>query len=64
MLEVIKVRAGGCVSDIMVCSTGAPQGTVLAPFLFTLYILYLPTDLPVYLSIYVLILQQVAAEIH
>ncbi|KAI4875880.1 hypothetical protein NFI96_009457 [Prochilodus magdalenae] len=31
------VRAGDCVSDKVVNSTGAPQGTVLAPFLFTLY---------------------------
>ena len=31
------VRLGGCLSDEVVCSTGAPQGTVLAPFLFTLY---------------------------
>uniref|UniRef100_A0A8C6M681 Reverse transcriptase domain-containing protein n=1 Tax=Nothobranchius furzeri TaxID=105023 RepID=A0A8C6M681_NOTFU len=31
------VRSQGCVSDTLVCSTGAPQGTVLAPFLFTLY---------------------------
>lgn len=30
------VRTRGCVSDMAVCSTGAPQGTVLAPFLFTL----------------------------
>ena len=27
----------GCVSDKAVCSVGAPQGTVLAPFLFKLY---------------------------
>nr|XP_054594642.1 RNA-directed DNA polymerase from mobile element jockey isoform X1 [Nothobranchius furzeri] len=31
------VRAQGCVSDSVVCSTGVPQGTVLAPFLFTIY---------------------------
>ena len=31
------VRTGGCVSDTVVCSTGAPQGTVLAPLLFTVY---------------------------
>ena len=31
------VRAQGCQSDTIICSTGAPQGTVLAPFLFTLY---------------------------
>ncbi|XP_014915915.1 RNA-directed DNA polymerase from mobile element jockey-like [Poecilia latipinna] len=31
------VRTQGCQSDKVVCSTGAPQGTVLAPFLFTLY---------------------------
>ncbi|KAF7645675.1 hypothetical protein LDENG_00200380 [Lucifuga dentata] len=31
------VRLQGCVSDMMVSNTGAPQGTVLAPFLFTLY---------------------------
>jgi len=28
---------GRCVSGTLECSTGAPQGTVLAPFLFTLY---------------------------
>ena len=31
------VRLQDCVSDTMVSSTGAPQGTVLSPFLFTLY---------------------------
>ena len=31
------VRTKDCVSDMTVCSTGAPQGTVLSPFLFTLY---------------------------
>ena len=31
------VRMGRCVSGTLECSTGAPQGTVLAPFLFALY---------------------------
>lgn len=31
------VRTQDCVSDMLLCSTGAPQGTVLAPFLFTFY---------------------------
>ncbi|TWW58076.1 hypothetical protein D4764_07G0007950 [Takifugu flavidus] len=31
------VRLHDCESDVVVCSTGAPQGTVLSPFLLTLY---------------------------
>ncbi|TWW77038.1 hypothetical protein D4764_12G0004280 [Takifugu flavidus] len=31
------VRLRDCESDVVVCSTGAPQDTVLSPFLFTLY---------------------------
>ena len=31
------VRLGDCVSDTVVSNVGAPQGTVLAPFLFTLF---------------------------
>ena len=31
------VRLCGCESDVVLCSTGTPQGTVLSPFLFTLY---------------------------
>ena len=33
------VRLCNCMSDVVVCSTGAPQGTMLSPFLFTLYTL-------------------------
>jgi hypothetical protein len=31
------VRLQHCVSDIIISNTGAPQGTVLSPFLFTIY---------------------------
>ena len=31
------VRIRGCESDLVSCSTGPPQGTVLAPFVFTSY---------------------------
>ncbi|XP_034031453.1 laminin subunit beta-4 [Thalassophryne amazonica] len=31
------VRLQSCVSDTILSSTGAPQGTVLAPFLYTIY---------------------------
>ncbi len=31
------VRLQGCMSDTVVSNTGAPQETVLSPFLFTLY---------------------------
>ena len=31
------VRLKDCLSETVVCSTGAPQGTVLSPVLFTLY---------------------------
>ena len=31
------VRLHHYVSDVILCSTGAPQSTVLSPFLFTLY---------------------------
>ncbi len=32
-----SVRLQSCVSDHLICNTGAPQGTVLSPFLFTTY---------------------------
>lgn len=31
------IRLQGSLSDVLVSNTGAPQGTVLSPFLFTLY---------------------------
>lgn len=31
------VRAKECVSDPLTCSVGVPQGTLLVPFLFTVY---------------------------
>ena len=31
------VRLKDCVSETVLCSSGAPQGTVLSPVLFTLY---------------------------
>lgn len=31
------VRLGCCMSDILISNIGAPQGTVLSPFFFTLY---------------------------
>lgn len=39
-LEIFQcVRLSDCSSDVVINSTGAPQGTVLSPFLFTLYTL-------------------------
>lgn len=45
------VRRGNCVSGMAVSSTGVPQGTVLAPFLFTLYTTLSPAT-----SLYILMI--------
>ncbi|XP_034027442.1 fat storage-inducing transmembrane protein 2 [Thalassophryne amazonica] len=36
-LDYLSHRPQSCVSDTILSSTGAPQGTVLAPFLYTIY---------------------------
>nr|XP_008281790.1 PREDICTED: uncharacterized protein LOC103358552 [Stegastes partitus] len=37
LLKPQFVRTQGCVSETVICSTGAPQGTVLVPLLFSIY---------------------------
>lgn len=35
--QYVHISSSNCMSDVQYSNTGAPQGTVLAPFLFTLY---------------------------
>ena len=35
--QFVLLKQANCRSDVLISNTGAPQGTVLAPFLFTIY---------------------------